>query len=72
VYTDKNSLIEKVILTKFEKCRKNHLNHEWIIDVDLEVLISSVKSIIDFSNLDVTYEDDIESYNKDIELEYKK
>jgi hypothetical protein len=72
VYTDKNSLIEKVILTKFEKYRKNHLNHEWIIDVDLEVLISSVKSIIDFSNLNVTYEDDIESYNKDIELEYKK
>lgn len=72
VYTDKNSIIEQVMLTKFDGCRKNHLNHEWIMEVDLDVLITSVKFIVDYIHLNATYEDDIESYNKDIELEYKK
>ena len=72
VYTDKNSIIEQGMLTKFDGCRKNHLNHEWIMEVDLDDLVTSVKFIISYFHLNVTYENDIESYNKDIDLEYKK
>ena len=72
VYTDKNSIIEQGMLTKFDACRKNYLNHEWIMEVDLDDLVTSVKFIINYFHLNATYENDIESYNKDIELEYKK
>ena len=72
VYTDKNSIIEQGMLTKFDGCRKNHLNHEWIMEVDLDDLVTSVKFIINYFHLNATYENDIESYNKDIDLEYKK
>ena len=72
VYTDKNSIIEQGMLTKFDGCRKNHLNHEWIMEVDLDDLVTSVKFIISYFHLNATYENDIESYNKDIDLEYKK
>ena len=72
VYTDKNSIIEQGMLTKFDGCRKNHLNHEWIMEVELDDLVTSVKFIINYFHLNATYENDIESYNKDIDLEYKK
>ena len=72
VYTDKNSIIEQGMLTKFDGCRKNHLNHEWIMEVELDDLVTSVKFIISYFHLNATYENDIESYNKDIDLEYKK
>ena len=68
VYTDKNSIIEQGMLTKFDACRKNHLNHEWIMEVELDDLVTSVKFIISYFHLNATYENDIESYNKDIEL----
>lgn len=72
VYTDKNSIIEQGMLTKFDGCRKNHLNHEWIMEVELDDLVTSIKFIINYFHLNATYENDIESYNKDIDLEYKK
>ena len=72
VYTDKNSIIEQGMLTKFDACRKNYLNHEWIMEVELDDLVTSVKFIISYFHLNATYENDIESYNKDIKLEYKK
>ena len=42
------------------------------MEVDLDDLVTSVKFIISYFHLNATYENDIESYNKDIDLEYKK
>lgn len=64
VYTPDAYLLEQNILTRY-KIKKLEPNHEIIIDVPVNKLISCSNTLIKYLNLDYTIEDDseIEKYN---------
>lgn len=65
VYCPKAFLIEQVVLQRF-KNKTVELNHEFISEVSLSDLVSSVETIINFCNLEhqVVALDAIEAYNE--------
>jgi hypothetical protein len=66
IYTDKCVLIENTILEKYSTRRK-FLNHEWVFDVEIEEVIASVKTLLNFLGVDYTEETNLEKYNSQIE-----
>jgi hypothetical protein len=64
VYTTKCKLIEDIMLNRYE-CKKIDLNHEVIQNINIEHLLESVKHIIDYVNIDATFEteDELNKYN---------
>ena len=64
VYSPKCKFIETCMLNRYE-CKKVELNHEVVEKIDIEHLIDSVKHIIDYFNLDATFEseDELNNYN---------
>lgn len=63
VYTDDNKLIEDNVLRRYLEKRKKYKNHEWIYDMEVIHIIESVKTIINFTGIDFTEENDIQKYN---------
>ena len=58
IYTKDCSLVEKAILARYKDYRKFQ-NHEWIYNVSVEELISSVKTFLSFSNIEYTEEKEL-------------
>jgi hypothetical protein len=66
IYTDKCVIIENMILEKYSTRRK-FLNHEWVFDVEIEEVVTSVKTLLTFLGVDFTEETELEKYNSQIE-----
>jgi hypothetical protein len=49
------------------KTKRDHLNHEWIYDVCLENIITSTKTLLTFSNIKHTLEENLLEYNLQVE-----
>jgi hypothetical protein len=62
IYTKDCSLIEKTVLKRYET-KRYHLNHEWIYDVEIDHIIKSVKTQLDFMSIDHTIEENLSEYN---------
>jgi hypothetical protein len=65
IYTDKNGLIEKAMLEKY-RAQRDFQNHEWIFDIDVSQIISSVRTLIDFLVIEHTEEGNLVEYNSQI------
>ena len=66
VYTKDCAFIEKGMLSRY-KTKRDHLNHEWIYDVCLENIITSTKTLLTFSNIKHTLEENLLEYNLQVE-----
>ena len=53
IYTKDCSLLEKNILTRYKTNRK-YINHEWIYEVSKEHIITSIKTQLDFLEIQYT------------------
>jgi len=42
-----------------------YLNHEWIYDIKLKHIIDSVKTSLDFHNIQFEYETKLDKYNQE-------
>jgi hypothetical protein len=69
IYTDRNRILETVILQRF-MAKRDFKNHEWIYDVELDDIVSSVAELVRFLCVEVTQETELHNYNKDI-ISYK-
>jgi hypothetical protein len=67
MYTAKNRLIEEAMLERYTEYRKPFSNHEWIHNIDLEHILSSVQTFVQFLSIDHTLGDSIEAYNQVME-----
>jgi len=66
VYTKDCSLMEKNILTRY-KTKRDHINHEWIYGISKEHIITSIKTQLEFLEIQYTIEENLEEYNSQIE-----
>lgn len=59
-------LVEQVILKRYESQRRTYQNHEWIFEMEPSHIIESVKTFLNFSGMEYTFETDenLEEYNK--------
>lgn len=55
-------LLETAVLQRYAK-KRNHLNHEWIFNLDKKHIISSTITLLDFLGIEYTREEDIDKYN---------
>jgi len=62
VYTSDNEFLETGMLKKYSENRQENLNHEWIFDVKLPHLISSITTFLQFCSCDyeIANNDDLE------------
>ena len=68
LYTDKNKVLETNILLRFQDNREPFGNHEWIYNVDINHIVRSVGTLVEFLGIDVTEEKELVDYNKDVDL----
>ena len=59
VYSPKCKFIETGMLNRYE-CKKVEINHEVVEEIDIKHLLSSVKHIIDYFNIEATFENEEE------------
>jgi len=65
IYTKDADLVEKAVLTRFTS-KRWVANHEWLFDIDVNIVIKHTRTILDILNIDYTEETDIEGYNSQI------
>lgn len=65
VYTEDNELLEKNILSRYKECRQDQKNHEVIYGIDLDHIIKSVETNINFNNFDAIIDKEFEEYNNE-------
>ena len=64
LYTNKNNLIESIMLERYKNKRKPYQNHEWIYEVELTHIIDSIQTVINFMDIEFTQETELEEYNE--------
>ena len=58
-------LLETGILKRYSG-KREHVNHEWVYDVDKENIISGTMTLLKFLGIKYEKEEDIEKYNVEI------
>ena len=62
VYSDNDDLIEKCMTERYNKNLIDN-NHEYISNISINHLMSSVKHLVDFLHMNITYEENLHKYN---------
>ena len=65
IYTEDASLVETSVLKRF-KSKKWSANHEWLINIDVNTVIKSTRTILDVLGIEYTEEKEVEGYNNQI------
>ena len=62
-------LVETLVLKRFDTLRTIK-NKEWLFNIDISNLIKHTRTILDIVNIKYTEEDNIETYNEEIDLDF--
>lgn len=66
IYTENCGLIETSILKRYESNR-DFANHEWVFDVSVDEVITSVKTLLNFLCIEYTEDKELDEYNAQVE-----